>query len=152
MILTPKTLLMSLMACLLGGLAFVVTRAQLASTPNHYVGHDKMVVECTGTTDGWVFHQPGADSRFDTADDTISHNSLTLPADTTVELRLRSDDYLFRLAQKDLKLNAIALPDQEMTTILETKEPGIYELELGAMCGSPFLHPTERPRIVISRR
>lgn len=94
-----RFIFLGLTACLVVGLAFIVTRAQLASNLPHPAEQNRMVVECTGTTDGWVFHQQGADGRFDTEDDTISHDSLKLPVDTTVELRLRSNDYLYRLAQ-----------------------------------------------------
>ena len=147
---TRQILIVSLFACFLGTTAFIVTQALLVLKENATSSSDEIVVECKGTVDGWIFRKQGPDGMLHSDDDPISHNLLLLPQHSTVQLQMTSDDYLFRLSQKELNLNTIAVPNHQITTMIDTGKPGLYDLESQPMCGTPFFHANVQPQVVVT--
>ena len=147
---SKQIIVLNLLACFLGTVAFIVTQSLMVSKGHTPPIRDDIVVECKGTVDGWIFRKRGPDGMLYSDDDSISHNLLLLPQHTTVQLQMTSDDYLFRLSQKELNLNTIAVPNHQITTMIETGNPGLYDLESQPMCGTPFFHGNVQPQIVVT--
>lgn len=142
---------------MIGCIAFIVTKAQIAtvgadSWDRGNVDRNNFVVECKGTVDGWIFRQPGADGEFHTDDDLVTHDVLVLPPHATVRLKVSSDDYLFRLAQQELSINVIAIPNHQTEQIITTGGLGQYELESQSLCGAPIRHSENPARSIISNK
>lgn len=147
---TRHFIVTSLLACLLGGAAFELTSYRLSARESDASNRADLVIECKGTVDGWYFRHEGPDGKLHTRDDSVSHNRLLLPPHRTVHFQLKSDDYLFRLAQNELHLNTVAVPSVQMNATIETGEPGVYQLESQTMCGTPYLHLFVPPQLVVS--
>jgi heme/copper-type cytochrome/quinol oxidase subunit 2 len=147
---TIQSIVLTLLVCFLGITAFVVTQSLLDSKENTTSRRDDIVVECKATVDGWIFRKQGPDGVLHSDDDPISRNLLLLPQHSTVQLQMTSDDYLFRLSQKELNLNTIAVPNHQITTMIDTGKPGLYDLESQPMCGTPFFHGNDQPQIIVT--
>ena len=86
---------------------------------------DDLVVEARGHGRAWHFSY--GDGRSD--------GRLVLPVGTKVEVRLRSDDFIYVFSCPDLELKEIAVPDLEFSIAFETERVGTHTLAMDPMCG-----------------
>jgi len=94
-----------------------------------------LTVEVTGDDYHWYFDYPGRDGQLGTADDIRGPGPLHLPANTAVELQLRSVDYIYSLELPTLGLAEIAAPDLSYALQLVTAGPDRVPLRGGQFCG-----------------
>ena len=101
---------------------------------------DAIVVEVTGDEFNWYFRYPGPDGELGTADDRHSVQDLYLPANSRVDLNLKSKDYVYTFALPDLDLQEIAVPGLDFSLQFSTSDEETLQLLGDQMCG--FAHET----------
>lgn len=101
---------------------------------------DVIAVEVTGEEFNWYFRYPGPDNELGTSDDRHSVKNLYLPANSNVDLSLKSNDYVYTFALPDLELEEIAVPGLDFGLQFSTRDEGTMRLLGNQMCG--FEHET----------
>ena len=101
---------------------------------------DSIVVEVTGDEFNWYFRYPGPDGELGTGDDRHSVQDLYLPANSRVDLNLKSNDYIYTFALPDLDLQEIAVPGLDFGLQFTTSDEQTMRLLGDQMCG--FAHET----------
>lgn len=96
----------------------------------------------------WRFLYPGADGRFDTADDFETPYRLVVPAGERVTLELRSRDVIHGFFVPALRLKQDVLPGSALKTWFEARATGEHELICTQLCGSGHYRMAGRVRIV----
>ncbi|MEN9020568.1 MAG: hypothetical protein GWQ05_21160 [Verrucomicrobiaceae bacterium] len=86
---------------------------------------DDLVVEARGYGRAWQFSY--GDARSD--------GRLVLPVGLNVELRLRSDDFIYVFSCPDLGLKEIAVPDLKFSVGFKAEQVGTHTLAMDPMCG-----------------
>lgn len=71
---------------------------------------DSIVIEVTGDEFKWYFRYPGADGVLGTCDDQHSVQNMFLPDNANVNLKLKSNDYVYTFTLPELGLKEIAVP------------------------------------------
>jgi cytochrome c oxidase subunit 2 len=94
----------------------------------------------TGIESRWYFRYPGLDGVVGTADDISHRGDLHVPMGTSVELILRSDDYLYTFSVPELGLRGMAIPELTSTIPMRADKPGTFPLDAVLMCGRPTPH------------
>ncbi len=92
----------------------------------------------TGHNFTWQLRYPGPDRVFDTDDDVLAQQHLHLPAETEVELDLRSDDFVYSLYLPEYELVEMAFPGRPFIVEIATYSAGKSKLRGSQMCG--FTH------------
>ncbi|MBW3600118.1 MAG: hypothetical protein KY475_22950 [Planctomycetes bacterium] len=116
-----------------------------ASTKRRYV------VEATGQDYRWRFRYvapagaENAPSHTSNADSQV----LRIPLGATVELHLRSEDYIYLLSIPELGVREIAAPGLVHTAEFAAERPLRRDLEADALCNFRFYHDDFMGRIVI---
>jgi cytochrome c oxidase subunit 2 len=120
---------------LLFGLVFPVSAA---GHPQQRL--DSIVIEVTGDEFNWYFRYPGHDGVLGTSDDQHSVQHLYLPDNARVNLKLRSNDYVYSFALPELGMKEIAVPGLSFELHFATQGEQTLELKGDQLCG--FAHET----------
>ncbi len=110
---------------------------------------DSIVVEVTGDEFNWYFRYPGPDGELGTGDDRHSVQDLYVPANSRVDLNLKSKDYLYTFALPDLGLQEIAVPGLDFGLQFVTGDEETMQLLGDQMCG--FAHETLIGKVFVRR-
>ena len=97
------------------------------------------IIEVTGSKFRWQVKYPGADGTLMTDDDVLTVGNLHVPAQTDVELVLKSADYVDSLALPHFEQHEMAVPGLEFRLRFHTADDGEFELLGDEFCGDP--HP-----------
>ncbi len=108
-----------------------------------------LTVEITGVDYNWHIRYPGEDGELGTPDDVWTLRHLHLPADTAIELKLLSRDFLYNFWLPDRKVYEIAVPDVPMGASFDSGQAREAELLGDQMCG--FSHEDLIGELVIER-
>ena len=101
---------------------------------------DSIVIEVTGDEFNWYFRYPGPDGVFDTSDDRHSVQNLFLPDNANVNLKLKSNDYVYSFALPELGMEEIAVPGLDFELQFTTGDEQNLQLMGDQFCG--FAHET----------
>ena len=93
------------------------------------------VVRIQGEQWIWRITYPGADGRFDTADDIESLNELHAPLGAVVQFELSAKDVLHSLWVRELRLKQDAVPGRVIRGWFEATREGRYEMICAEICG-----------------
>jgi cytochrome c oxidase subunit 2 len=96
--------------------------------------HDEQV-RIQGEQWAWRFTYPGADGRFDTADDVQTVNELHVPVDKVVLFELGARDVLHSLWIPELRLKQDAVPGRTIRGWFRATREGQYEVICAEICG-----------------
>jgi cytochrome c oxidase subunit 2 len=96
----------------------------------------------------WRFLYPGADGRFDTADDFETPYRLVVPADERVTLELSSRDVIHGFFVPAFRLKQDVLPGSALKTWFEARVIGEYDLICTQLCGSGHYRMAGRVKVV----
>ena len=110
---------------------------------------DSIVVEVTGDEFNWYFRYPGPDGVLGTGDDRHSVQDLFLPANSAVDLKLKSNDYLYSFALPDLGMEEIAVPGLDFGLQFTTQNERTLELLGHQFCG--FAHESLIGKVYVRR-
>ncbi len=83
----------------------------------------------------WQMRYAGADGKFNTADDALSDNELTVPVDTPVSLQLASPDVIHTFALPNFRIKQDAMPGMINRMWFQAKETGEFEVVCVQHCG-----------------
>lgn len=97
-----------------------------------------IVIEVTGEDFNWHYRYPGFDGILGTSDDKHSVQNLYLPTNASVQLNLKSKDYVYTFALPDKGLKEIAIPDLDFSLQFTTGDEKTIELLGDQFCG--FAH------------
>ena len=92
-------------------------------------------VEVLAEQFAWNIRYPGADGRFDTADDVSTINQMHLPLDQTVVVWLKSKDVIHSFFIPAFRLKQDAVPGRLGQVWLKATRPGQYEIACAELCG-----------------
>lgn len=134
-----------LAGALLVGLIGCNRPADTAPTPQ-----PSLTVRITGHEFQWLIRYAGADGVIDTEDDVLTRQHLHLPAETTITIDLRSDDYVYTLYLPHLDWIEAAVPGAPLTLAFDSGVPATHELRGSQMCG--FTHPQLIGAVVVQER
>lgn len=101
---------------------------------------DTIVIEVTGNEFNWYFRYPGADGVLDTSDDRHSVQHLFLPDNARVNLKLKSNDYVYTFTLPELGMAEIAVPGLSFELQFTTGDEQTLQLRGDQLCG--FAHET----------
>ena len=101
---------------------------------------DSIVIEVTGDEFNWYFRYPGADGLLDTSDDRHSVQNLFLPDNSRVNLKLKSNDYVYTFTLPELGMAEIAVPGLSFELQFTTGDEQTLQLRGDQLCG--FAHET----------
>lgn len=111
----------------------------------------RFLVEVTGRDFRWHFRYLEPDVVPSTSGAATSFNELHLPVNTTVEIHLTSDDYIYVFSVPELGIEQIAVPDLTSEFSCHTTEPFSCNLLVSPLCGFRFYHDELMGRIVVQR-
>ena len=101
---------------------------------------DSIVIEVTGDEFNWYFRYPGPDGILGTSDDQHSVQNVFLPDNSRVNLKLKSNDYVYSFALPELGLVEIAVPGLSFELLFTTGDEQTLQLMGDQFCG--FAHET----------
>ncbi len=101
---------------------------------------DSIVIEVTGDEFNWYFRYPGRDGVLGTSDDQHSVQNVFLPDNSKVNLKLKSNDYVYSFALPELGLKEIAVPGLSFELQFTTQDEQTMQLRGDQFCG--FAHET----------
>jgi len=99
---------------------------------------DSIVIEVTGDEFNWHFRYPGPDGILGNSDDRHSVQDLFLPANSKVDLKLASNDYVYMFSLPELGMKEIAVPGLSFELHFTTQDEQTLQLMGDQMCG--FAH------------
>ena len=100
---------------------------------------DQLTLEMTGHDFTWRTRYPGPDLLLHTEDDVFGGRDVHVPADTLVDIQLRSRDYIYTLVLPHIDEREIAIPDLEFSLVFDSGPPAQHDLRGNQMCGDD--HP-----------
>jgi cytochrome c oxidase subunit 2 len=83
----------------------------------------------------WEVVYPGADGKFDTADDKTFDNEMHVPVNTVVHVHLRARDVIHSFFVPAFRMKQDAVPGREITQWFQATKPGKYENPCAELCG-----------------
>jgi len=98
----------------------------------------------------WTFRYPGADGKFNTADDVVSFNDLYIPENTPVMLKLKSKDVIHSFYLPNFRTKQDAVPGSTTQLWFQATKTGEFEIGCAQHCGvnhykmRGFLHITKK--------
>lgn len=98
------------------------------------------MIEVTGDDFNWYFRYPGPDGVLGTTDDRHSIQDLYLPDNSKVDLKLKSNDYVYSFALPELGMTEIAVPGLDFELQFATQDEQTMQLLGDQLCG--FEHET----------
>ena len=109
-----------------------------AQQPQHRL--DSIVIEVTGDEFNWYFRYPGPDGVLGTSDDQHSVQNMFLPDNSKVNLKLKSNDYVYTFTLPELGMKEIAVPGLSFELQFTTGGEQTLQLRGDQLCG--FAHET----------
>jgi cytochrome c oxidase subunit 2 len=118
--------------------AVVRTSDQLRAVFWRYPDRDPRAlrVEVTAQQWAWTFRYPGADARFNTADDIVTLNELRVPVDRAVYLQLTSKDVVHSFYLPNFRNKIDAIPGAVTRLWFQPRERGVFEIACAQHCGA----------------
>lgn len=118
--------------------AVVRTSDQLRAVFWRYPDGDQRAlrVEVTAQQWAWTFRYPGADARFNTADDIVTLNELRVPVDRAVYLQLTSKDVVHSFYLPNFRNKIDAIPGAVTRLWFQPRERGVFEIACAQHCGA----------------
>lgn len=110
---------------------------------------DSLVFEARGTEFRWAFAYAGADGDLGTHDDVLLGNTLLVPSDREIELRLTSDDYIYILSAPGMGQREIAVPEMTHTLRFNSGPVDEHQLVSDPLCGFRFFHDEIMGRVSV---
>ena len=104
-------------------------------------------VRVIGQQWAWTFVHPGADKKFDTADDIATNDELHIKVGSTYHYKLESRDVLHSFSVPVFRLKQDAVPGRVITGWFEATKTGTFDIQCAEMCG--IGHALMPARIVI---
>jgi cytochrome c oxidase subunit II len=95
----------------------------------------------------WTFVHPGADKKFDTADDIATNDELHIKVGDVYHYKLESRDVLHSFSIPVFRLKQDALPGRVITGWFEATKTGTFDIQCAEMCG--IGHSLMPARVVI---
>ena len=83
----------------------------------------------------WTFVHPGADQKFDTADDIHTVNELRLQEDAVYHYHLSSNDVMHDFSVPVFRLKQDAIPGRVITGWFTPTESGEFDIQCAEICG-----------------
>jgi len=96
---------------------------------------DPYRVEVLAQQWAWNFRVTGEDGEFGTADDIVTINTLTLPADRPAVFNVTSKDVIHSFFVPDMRIKRDANPGAINKVWFEPSIPGSYEILCAELCG-----------------
>ena len=93
------------------------------------------VIRVTGRQWMWEFTYPGADGKFDTADDIKSVNELHVRTNVPTRFELTAIDVLHSFSVPSFRLKQDAVPGRRIEGWFEATKAGTYDIQCTQMCG-----------------
>ena len=124
--------------CLLALLFTLLCSGCAAPQPQHRL--DSIVIEVTGDEFNWYFRYPGPDGVLGTSDDQHSVQNMFLPDNSNVNLKLKSNDYVYTFTLPELGMIEIAVPGLSFELQFTTGDEQTLQLRGDQLCG--FAHET----------
>jgi len=112
----------------------------------HIPATDQEIVVIASQFD-WEIHYKGADGKFDTPDDVVIHNEMSLPVNEPVKIRLRSKDVIHSFFVPAFRLKQDAVPGLTIDVWVQPTKTGMYEIACAELCG--FGHGTMRGQLTV---
>ena len=98
-----------------------------------------LTIEMTSEAFSWHTRYPGADGLVGTEDDLRAAQVLHVPFGAEVEIRLKSNDFIYSLEVPFAKSKEIAVPDMTFATKFKADTTGAFRLPGDQLCG--YSHP-----------
>ena len=109
-----------------------------------------IVIEVTGDEFNWYFRYPGPDGVLGTDDDRHSVQDLFLPDNSNVQLKLKSNDYVYSFALPELGMKEIAVPGLDFGLRFTTQDEQTLQLLGDQFCG--FAHESLIGKVYVRNR
>ena len=84
----------------------------------------------------WNFRYAGKDNEFNTADDVVQLNNLTIPVNKKIMIQMTAKDVIHALYIPNVLIKADAIPGRYAKMWFETTKTGNYEIACAEMCGN----------------
>jgi cytochrome c oxidase subunit 2 len=84
---------------------------------------------------GWNVRYAGTDGKFNTADDILSWNDVTIPVDTPVMVKLKSKDVIHSFYLPNFRTKQDAVPGQITKLWFQATQTGDFEIGCAQHCG-----------------
>lgn len=104
-------------------------------------------IEMSGNQFRWLVRYPGADGILRTADDVLSQRDVHIPVGITIDLKLKSNDYVYLLSLPEFRAKEVAVPTLEFSLQFRAEDIGEYTLDGDEFCGDP--HPELKGRLFV---
>ena len=83
----------------------------------------------------WEVRYPGADGKFDTADDVVLTNEMHVPVGKPIHIQLRSKDVIHSFFLPNMRLKQDAVPGLTIPIWFEPTKTGNFEIACAELCG-----------------
>lgn len=93
-------------------------------------------VQVNGHQWAWDFRYPGPDGKFNTKDDIVTLNELTVPVNTPIIFQLASTDVIHSLYFPNLRTKQDAMPGMINRLWIQAKETGQFDIGCAQHCGT----------------
>lgn len=93
-------------------------------------------VQVLGQQWAWNFRHAGKDNEFNTADDVVELNRLTVPVGKKVMLQMTSKDVIHAFYLPNARVKADVIPGRFGKLWFDTNKEGHYEIACAEMCGN----------------
>jgi cytochrome c oxidase subunit II len=84
---------------------------------------------------GWNIRYPGADGKFNTADDIVTWNEMHVPVDRPVFVKLKSKDVIHSFYLPNFRTKQDAFPNFVTQIWFQAKQTGNFEIGCAQHCG-----------------
>lgn len=111
---------------------------QSRQTIRDYLGRspqNALKVEVMARQWAWSFRYPGADGRFNSADDVVTMNDIRVPVNQPVEVRLRSQDVIHAFYVPQFRIKQDVVPGRTTRIWFQAAETGSFEVACSQICG-----------------
>ncbi|MEK6688817.1 MAG: cytochrome C oxidase subunit II, partial [Gemmatimonadota bacterium] len=95
----------------------------------------EVTIRVIGQQWGWVFQQPGADARLDTADDIYTTDDLFVETQKTYHFQLRSRDVIHSFSVPVFRIKQDIVPGRTITGWFKPTDTGTYDIQCAEICG-----------------
>ncbi len=97
--------------------------------------HDAVEIQVTGEQFAWNMRYPGADGKFDTADDIVTLNQLHFPVGKPIVVTLTSKDVIHSFFLPEFRVKQDAVPGMKTRIWFEGNRVGHWEIACAELCG-----------------
>jgi len=83
----------------------------------------------------WEVRYPGADGKFETADDVVLTNEMHVPVGKPIHIQLRSKDVIHSFFLPNMRLKQDAVPGLTIPVWFQATKTGDFEIACAELCG-----------------